>query len=252
MDLQIKGGKALITGGSKGIGLAIAHAFADEGCNVAICSRSQDNVDTALAELGAKGVTVYGEAVDIGDADALKGWVEAAADALGGVDTFVSNATGPGGNDENGWMGGLTHDIFGLTRGVAAATSHLEASENASVVAISSTAALEKFIAAMPYNAMKAAVLQHAGALAFDLAPKGIRVNCVTPGPIFIEGGSWDGIKQGMPPLYEGTLAQIPLGRMGSAAEVAAQVVLLASPLAGYTTGANVVVDGGFTKRIQY
>ena len=252
MDLQLKGGKALITGGSKGIGFAIAQAFADEGCNVAICSRGQENVDQAVAALSAKGVNVYGDAVDIGDADALKGWVEAAADALGGIDTFVSNATGPGGTDENGWMGGLTHDIFGLTRGVAAAMGHLEASSNASVVAISSTAALEKFIAAMPYNAMKAAVLQHAGALAFDLAPKGIRVNCVTPGPIFIKGGSWDRIKQGVPPLYEGTLAQIPLGRMGAAAEVAAQVVFLASPLAGFTTGTNVVIDGGITKRIQF
>lgn len=252
MDLQLKGGKALITGGSKGIGFAIAEAFANEGCNVAICSRGQDNVDQAVAALSAKGVSVYGEAVDIGDADALKGWVEAAGDALGGIDTYVSNATGPGGADENGWMGGLTHDIFGLTRGVAAATGHLAASENASVVAISSTAALEKFIAAMPYNAMKAALLQHAGALAFDLAPQGIRVNCVTPGPIFIEGGSWDRIKQGMPPLYEGTLKEIPLGRMGKAEEVAAQVVFLASPLAGFTTGTNVVIDGGITKRIQY
>ena len=252
MDLQLKGGKALITGGSKGIGLAIARTFADEGCNVAICSRSQDNVDAALAELSAKGVAAYGEALDIADADALKAWVEASADALGGIDTYVSNATGPGGADENAWTAHLTHDIFGLTRGVAAATPYLEASENASVVAISSTAALEKFVAAMPYNAMKAAVLQHAGALAFDLAPKGIRVNCVTPGPIFIEGGSWDRIKQGMPPFYEGTLAEIPLGRMGTDVEVAAQVVFLASPLAGFTTSSNVVIDGGITKRIDF
>ena len=252
MDLQLKGGKALITGGSKGIGLAIARTFADEGCNVAICSRSQDNVDAALAELSAKGVAAYGESLDIADADALKAWVEASADALGGIDTYVSNATGPGGADENAWTAHLTHDIFGLTRGVAAATPYLEASENASVVAISSTAALEKFVAAMPYNAMKAAVLQHAGALAFDLAPKGIRVNCVTPGPIFIEGGSWDRIKQGMPPFYEGTLAEIPLGRMGTDVEVAAQVVFLASPLAGFTTSSNVVIDGGITKRIDF
>jgi len=135
---------------------------------------------------------------------------------------------------------------------VEAATPYLEKSSNASIVMISSTAALEKFLAAGAYNAMKGAMIQYAGALAQDLGPKGIRVNSVCPGPIFIEGGSWDQIKQHMTPLYEQTVGQIPVGRLGSAEEVAAQVALLASPLGAFTTGANLVIDGGFTKRIQY
>ena len=107
-------------------------------------------------------------------------------------------------------------------------------------------------MAAGPYNALKAALIQYSGALSQDLAPKGIRVNAISPGPIFIEGGAWDNIKQHMTPFYEATLADIPLGRMGGANEVAAQVALLASPRAGFTTGTNVVIDGGITKRIQF
>ncbi len=103
-----------------------------------------------------------------------------------------------------------------------------------------------------PYNALKAALLNYNGALAQDLAPKGIRVNAVSPGPIFIEGGAWDNIKQHMKAFYDATVADIPLGRMGSADEVAAQVAMLVSPRSGFTTGTNVVIDGGITKRIQF
>lgn len=129
---------------------------------------------------------------------------------------------------------------------------YLEKSENASVVLISTTAALEKFMSAGPYNALKAALLNYNGALSQDLAPKGIRVNAVSPGPIFIEGGAWDNIKQHMTAFYDATVADIPIGRMGTAEEVAAQVAFLASPRAGFTTGTNIVIDGGLTKRIQF
>ena len=95
-------------------------------------------------------------------------------------------------------------------------------------------------------------MIQYSGALSQDLAPKGIRVNTVSPGPIMIEGGAWDNIKKGMTAFYDSILAQIPLGRMGSAAEVAATVALLVSPRSGFTTGTNVVIDGGLTKRIQF
>ena len=252
MDLKLAGSKAVITGGSKGIGRAIANALADEGCNVAICARNAEEVDAAVADLSAKGVTAFGQSVDVGDGDALKAWVQASAEALGGIDCLVSNVSGGGAQGDDSWRRHLEHDLLGAVRMVEAAMPSLEASDNASICMISTTAALEKFMQAGPYNAIKAGLLNYSGALSQDLAPKGIRVNAVSPGPIFIEGGAWDNIKQHMTAFYDATLADIPLGRMGSAEEVAAQIAFLASPLAGFTTGTNVVIDGGITKRIQY
>ncbi len=252
MDLKLAGNNALITGGSKGIGRAIAEALAAEGCNIAICARNQKGVDSAVESLKAKGVKVFGQAVDVGNGEQLKAWVNAAADALGGIDCLVSNVSGGNAQGEAGWRANFEHDVLGSVRLVESALPYLEKSSNASIVMISSTAALEKFIGAGAYNAMKGAMIQYAGALAQDLGPKGIRVNSICPGPIFIEGGSWDQIKQHMTPFYEQTVGQIPLGRLGSAEEVAAQVTLLASPLGAFTTGANLVIDGGFTKRIQF
>lgn len=252
MDLQLKGGKALITGGTKGIGRAIANTLAEEGCNVAICARNQEEIDAAVADLSAKGVTAFGQSVDVGDADALAAWVAASAEALGGIDIVVSNVSGGGAQGDEAWRRHLEYDMLGAVRLVESSMEHLEASDNGNVILISTTAALEKFIQAGPYNALKAAVLQYSGALSQDLAPKGIRVNAVSPGPIFIEGGSWDNIKQHMTAFYDATVADIPMGRMGTADEVAAQVALLASPRASFTTGTNVVIDGGLTKRIQF
>lgn len=252
MDLQLKGQKALITGATKGIGRAIADTLADEGCNVAICARNEGDVAAAVEALQAKGVTAFGQSVDVGDGDALKAWVDASAEALGGIDCLVSNVSGGNAQGEEGWRANFEHDVLGAVRLVEACMPHLENSDNASIAMISSTAALEKFISAGAYNAMKAAVIQYAGALAQDVGAKGIRVNAISPGPIMIEGGSWDFIKQNMTPFYEATLADIPVGRMGTAQEVAAQIALLASPLGSFTTATNIVIDGGITKRIQF
>ena len=252
MDLKLKGQKALITGATKGIGRAIADTLAAEGCNVAICARNEAEVAAAVEALQGSGVTAFGQSVDVGDGDALKAWVAASAEALGGIDCLVSNVSGGNAQGEEGWRANFEHDVLGAVRLVEAAMPHLENSDNASIAMISSTAALEKFMFAGAYNSMKAAIIQYAGALAQDVGGKGIRVNAISPGPIMIEGGSWDFIKQNMTPLYESTLAEIPVGRMGSAQEVAAQVALLASPLGAFTTGSNLVIDGGLTKRIQF
>jgi 3-oxoacyl-[acyl-carrier protein] reductase len=252
MDLQLKGQVALVTGGTKGIGRAIAETFASEGVNVAICARKADEVKAAVEALQKKGVKAFGKAVDVGNGDQLKGWINEAAAALGGVDILVSNVSGGNAPGEAGWRSNFEHDMLGAVRSVEASLPYLSKSKNGNIVMISTTAALEKFISAGPYNAMKAALLNYSGALSQDLAPKGIRVNAVSPGPIMIEGGAWDMIKKGMAPFYEATLAQVPMGRMGTADEVAAQVVFLTSPRAGFTTGTNVVIDGGITKRIQY
>jgi 3-oxoacyl-[acyl-carrier protein] reductase len=252
MDLKLKGQKALITGGTKGIGRAIADTLAGEGCNVAICARNEAEVAAAVEALQGQGVTAFGQSVDVGDGDALKAWVAASAEALGGIDCLVSNVSGGNAQGEDGWRANFEHDVLGAVRLVEASLPHLENSDNASITMISSTAALEKFIAAGAYNSMKAAIIQYAGALAQDIGGKGIRVNSISPGPIMIEGGSWDFIKNNMTPFYEATLAEIPVGRMGSADEVAAQVALLASPLGAFTTASNIVIDGGLTKRIQF
>ena len=252
MDLQLKGSKALITGATKGIGRAIANTLAEEGCNVAICARNQEEVDAAVAELSAKGVTAFGQAVDVGDGEAFKAWIDASAEALGGIDCIVSNVSGGGAQGEEAWRRHLEYDMLGAVRMVEGAMPYLEKSDNASVLLISTTAALEKFMNAGPYNALKAALLNYSGALSQDLAPKGIRVNAISPGPIFIKGGAWDNIKQHMTAFYDATVGDIPMGRMGTAEEVAAQAVFLASPRAGFTTGTNIVIDGGITKRIQF
>lgn len=252
MDLKLKGNKVLVTGGTKGIGRAIADALADEGCDVAICARTDSDVQAAVKALEGKGVKAFGQAVDVGNGDDLKNWVDASAEALGGIDCLVSNVSGGNAPGEAGWRANFEHDVLGTVRLVEATLPHLEKSKNASIVMISSTAALEKFIAANAYNAMKGAMIQYAGALAQDLGPKGIRVNSICPGPIFVEGGAWDNIKKHMTAFYDQTVAQIPLGRLGLADEVAAQIALLASPRGAFTTGANLVIDGGFTKRIQF
>ena len=137
MDLNLKGQKALITGASKGIGRAIAERFAAEGGNVAICARNADEVNAAVEALSAKGVTAFGQSVDVGDGDALKAWINASAEALGGIDCIVSNVSGGNAPGEAGWRANFEHDVLGTVRLVEGALPHLENSDNASIVMIS-------------------------------------------------------------------------------------------------------------------
>jgi NAD(P)-dependent dehydrogenase (short-subunit alcohol dehydrogenase family) len=248
MDLGLSGKKALITAASRGIGLSIARQFADDGADVAICARSEGGLESAKKELEARGVKVCAKAVDVSDGAALKGFVAEAAGALGGLDIFVSNASAGGGMGEQAWQATFDIDVMSAARGVEAALPFLAKSEAGSVVFISSTAALEYLGVPQPYNAMKAALIAHAGDLAQALAKQGIRVNTVSPGPIYFEGGNWEMIKNAMPAVYQGALAQCAIGRMGTPEEVARAVVFLASPAASLITGANLVCDGGFTK----
>ena len=253
MDLELSGKVALVTGSTKGIGRGIAERLAAEGCHVGICARNEAEVNQAVDELGAHGVKVAGAAVDVASAESMQSWVDHCAATLGGIDIFISNVSAGGADaSEDGWRANFEVDMLATWRGVQLAVPHLEKSSAGSIVVISSTAALEAFAGAVPYGAVKAALLNYSGNLAQDLAPKGIRVNAVSPGPIFIDGGAWDNIKQAMPEIYEGTVAAIPMGRMGSAAEVADAVAFLASPRSSFTTGTNMVLDGGFTKRLQF
>ncbi len=252
MDLGLSGKKALITGSTRGIGRAIANLLADEGADLAICSRNQEEVEAAVADLSAKGVKVTGSVVDVADKESYQAWIASAAEELGGIDIFVPNVSAGGGNmTEEGWEANFNVDLLGTTRGIEAAMPFLESSEAASIVVISSTAGVETFMGPQPYNAIKGALVIHAKQLSQALAPAGIRVNCVSPGPVYIEGGAWEFIKNNMAELYDATLAQIPQGHMGTAQEVANAVAFLASPAASLITGVNLVADGGFTKRVQ-
>ncbi len=253
MELGLKGLKAVLAGASRGIGRATAMALTAEGCDVAICARGQAGVDKALDQLKGRPGKAIGASVDIADAAAYKDWVDSAAKDLGGCDIFICfSSAGGGPANEDTWKNTFNLDLLATARGVEAALPHLEKSKNGSIVAISSTAALEDFFGAQAYNAMKAAVIAYAAALSQSLAPKGVRVNTVSPGPIFVDDGPWAQIKQHMTPLYEGTLKQIPMGRMGNAEEVANAIAFIASPACRFMTGTNVVIDGGLTKRIQY
>ncbi len=253
MDLGLKGMKAILAGASKGIGLATAKTLAAEGCDVAICARGQEGVDTAVAALKALGVNASGAAVDMADGEAYRAWVAKAADGLGGCDIFISFASAGGGPaSEENWKKVFDLDLLATFRGVEAAMPYLEKSKAGSIVAVASTAALEDFFGPQAYNAMKAAVINYASALSQKLAPTGIRVNTVSPGPVFIEGGAWDMIKTHMTPLYEQTIKAVPMGRLGTGEEVAQAIAFMASPACPFMTGTNVVIDGGITKRVQY
>ncbi len=252
MDLGLKGRKAIVTGGSRGIGRAIADTLAAEGCDLAICSRGAEGVEQARKALEAKGVRVFARAVDVGDKQALESFVADAIEELGGLDILVSNPSGGNGTDEEAWKANFEVDLMGAVRSVGAAVPALAKSDAASITFISSTAAVETFIGPTSYNAIKAALITHSNGLSQALAPQGIRVNTVSPGPILFEGGAWDMIKQHNSAMYEGTLKQIPAGRMGTAEEVASAVAFLASPHSAFTTGVNLVIDGGFTKRVNF
>jgi NAD(P)-dependent dehydrogenase (short-subunit alcohol dehydrogenase family) len=252
MDLGLEGRNAIVTASSRGIGLSIAQLLADEGANVAICARSEGGLESARKDLEGRGARVFTRAVDVGEGDALRDFVAAAGEALGGLDVLVCNASGGAGGGDAAWQANLDVDVLGSARAVEAAVPLLAQSDAASVVFISSTAALEFLGVAQPYNAMKAALIAHANDLSQSLASQGIRVNVVSPGPIYFEGGNWEMIKNAMPAIYENALRQCAIGRMGTPEEVARAVVFLASPAASLVTGANLVVDGGFTKRVAY
>jgi 3-oxoacyl-[acyl-carrier protein] reductase len=253
MDLKLKGKRVLIAGASRGIGLASAKAFAEEGCSIAICARGKEGVDAALADIGSGGAEAIGEAVDITDADAYRAWIDDAAKALGGCDVFVPMASAGGGPaSEETWKATFDLDLMSVYRGIEAALPHLEKSDAGAIVAVSTTAALEDFAGPQAYNAMKSAVINYVSAMSQALAPKNIRVNTISPGPIYIEGGAWNWVKDNLPDFYNGTLANMPTGRFGNAEEVANAIVFAASSAVPYMTGANIVVDGGFTKRVQY
>lgn len=251
MDLGLAGKKALVTGSTKGIGRAIAETLLAEGASVAICARNGDDVDRAVAELSGAG-TVVGSAVDAGDLASLEAWVASSAEALGGIDIYVHNTSGKGQRQLEDWTTNFNVDLRALVGGVAAAADAL-ADGGGSLVSIGTTATAEHFgPGSGSYSAFKAAVTNWTLGQAQVLGARGIRCNVVSPGPIFVDGGDWDRIKGRMPEFFEATQKSHPGGDMGTTSDVAKAVAFLAGDAARHINGANLTVDGGFLKRVDY
>jgi 3-oxoacyl-[acyl-carrier protein] reductase len=253
MDIGLKGKKVIMNGGAHGLGLAALKQFVAEGADVAFFSRDQAKVDAAVKELQSGGTTVHGGVLDMSNnADGYKAWLTAAAEKLGGCDIFVHMASSSGQGATQDWQRGLDMDIMGAVNAVEALTPALVASGAGSIILMSSTAAYEDFIMPQAFNALKAALTTYGSQLATALAPQNVRVNMVSPGPVYYPGGNWEIIEGAMPEFFAGTLAQMPMGRWCTPQEVANAVVFLASPASSYTSGTNLVVDGAFTKRVQF
>jgi len=251
MDLGLKGKNALVTGGSKGIGRAIAELFAAEGANVAICARNSEEVGKVVKALAAKNIKSWGAAIDVADAPALKQWIETAAGELGGLDAMVCNVSALAvGDTPETWEKSFRTDMMHTVNSVAAALPYLEKSKSASIIIVSSVSGFEVDFAAGSYGAFKAALIHYAKGLSSQLIARGIRVNAVSPGNTYFEGGIWQNIERGMPDLYKTAMSLNPTGRMGTPQEVAAGVVFLASPVATRISGTNLIIDGALTKAV--
>jgi NAD(P)-dependent dehydrogenase (short-subunit alcohol dehydrogenase family) len=227
-------------------------AFLDEGAVVGFCARDSGDVTATNEDLRSRG-NVTGSVVDVGDGDALAAWVEKSAEAFGGLDiVVVANVSALAVPDtEENWQASLNVDIMHTVRLVRAGMPHLERSEAAAIIAISSVSARESDFASGPYGTAKTAIVGYIHGLALQLAEKNIRANTVSPGNTYFEGGFWHGIETGNPALYEFAVGLNPTGHMGSPEEIAAPVVFLAIPAASRVSGTNLVVDGALTRGVQ-
>ncbi|MBO6633333.1 SDR family oxidoreductase [Parvibaculum sp.] len=256
MDLGLKGKKAIVTGGTRGIGRAIAETLAAEGVDVAICARNQDQVDEAVAALSKLGVKAAGGVADIADGAGLKKWIADTAKAMGGLDILVANASAlANGNDEKSWRACFEIDVLGAVNAFEAAlpflTEAAKKSGDASATFISSISAAENDNA-NAYGAQKAAQIHLAKGLAREHAPAHVRVNTVSPGTVYFKGGVWNMIEDHMPDMFKQAMSRNPTGRMATPQDIANATVFLASPASSFTTGTNLVVDGAISRRVNF
>ena len=252
MELGLRGKKAIVTGATKGIGRGVLDLLVAEGADVGFCARTEDEVARAVDALQGPDNQVVGEPVNVRDGQSYKAWLDRTVAALGGCDIFIPCVSGGGGMDsEKNWVRNFEIDMLHTVRGCDALMPHLEKSGCGSIVIIGSTNAVETFAAPMAYNAIKAGLVTYSKQLSQFVGKKGVRVNTVSPGPIYFDGGAWEMIKGTQPKFYEWALKQIPNGRMGTVDEIARVIVFVASPAASLITGANVIADNGFTKRVQ-
>ncbi len=251
MDLGLAGRPAVVTGGSRGIGRAIALALAQEGCHVAICARDGDEVEQTVAELRDLGATAYGEPIDVTDPDRLRSFIDAAAGALGGLELLVACAGGLAGGprleniDADAWRATLDLNVTHPAIAADAAKTWMAQRGRGAMLFIASVAGMHPWTRSH-YGAAKAAEIHLASSLAREFGPDGIRVNALSPGSIMFPTSLWQRLKDADEPAYdEWVRSEFPLGRLGTDSEVADVACFLLSDRAAWISGANIAVDGG-------
>jgi 3-oxoacyl-[acyl-carrier protein] reductase len=251
MDLNLTGARAIVTGGSRGIGRAIVGELTAEGCRVEYCARNPaDPTDTEWSESD----DVRGSAVDIEDPDATQEWLEQAIGRLGGLDLLILNASAmASGHSREAWARNYKIEIDALANIVGIAKPHLERAVDrrgdAAIVIIGSTSA-RSAKKRDSYGAVKAALVHVMKGLSHELIAYGIRVNMVSPGPVYSKNGIWQVLESRDPGVLQRKIESIPLGRMGRPDEIANIVVFLCSSRASFVVGANFVADGGRSERV--
>jgi len=246
MQISLAGKRAVVAGGSRGIGRSIALAFAAAGAAVSICARGQAALDATKNEISTHGVKAHAGMCDLADKDAIAAYIAAAAQALGGINILVNNASGFGASDdEAGWAKSIDIDVMATVRASHAAVPLIEQAGGGAILNISSISGYRASGRTAPYAAVKAAVINYTMSQALALASKKIRVNANAPGSIEFPGGTWEKRKTSDPNLYNAIMRSIPWGRLGTPEEVANAALFLCSDAATWVTGQTLTVDGG-------
>jgi 3-oxoacyl-[acyl-carrier protein] reductase len=252
MNLGLDNKVAIVTGSSRGLGLASARALAAEGCRVTICGRTETTLSEALASVRAVSRAqdqVLAVAADVSQAGGVQAVIDRTVDTFGGVDVLINNvglARGAGILDttDGDWDEAVDQTLMTTVRATRLAVPHMQRRGGGAIVIVASIFGREAG-GRMTYNAVKAAQISLAKSLAQQLAPANIRVNSVSPGSILFEGGSWWKRQQADPTGIAAFVKQeLPFGRFGTPEEVADVVAFLASPRASWISGTSVVVDG--------
>jgi 3-oxoacyl-[acyl-carrier protein] reductase len=239
--------KVIVTGGSRGIGRAIAARFLDTGARVSVCAREQKALDSFAGDVAVPN-RLHTAICDLSDASSIETYIAVAAEVLGGIDILVNNVSAFARADtEEEWQAAFSTDIMGTVRASRKALPWLESAEDAAIVHITSIAGTRPSIVAPCYGAMKAALIHYTTSQAAQLAKRGIRVNSVAPGSTTAHGHFWEVRKANNDPAYQKNVALIPAGRLGQADEVADVVLFFASPAARWVYGQTLIVDGGQT-----
>ena len=252
MDLNLSGRRAIVTGGSRGIGAAIVDQLLAEGCSVATCARNQAGIKAVQARHGDHAHSLHAGICDVADSEAYARWLDDAVKALGGVDIFIPNVSAVAVSGADTWQQSFNVDMMATVRGCEQLLPALAQSDAASIVIIASISGLESSGAASAYGVMKAGLVSYASQLGDAVGSHGVRVNAVSPGPIYVDDGFWGQVSRDQPDMFAAVAGRHAAGRLGTPDEVANAVVFLASSAASWITRSNLVVDGGFSRRIQY